>query len=278
MQHKRNKIRLALVGSPSAPKLFNALQIAQGITGDWNKIIVIGSSSKDIRYQHIGSYNTLSIPIDATPQRYSDLLNLCAGCNKEVIIFSTLSEEWKSVTQHLNSSYYQEVLKAHRHLFNSIRHSPVNVIACVDSKKKFSCTDTKGNTRLNFRDQHIQCQSFERNFNIVLRVSKRGTAEVGKDLSNVLPLDSFKISAQIGAMLHDYCYRGNSVISPELQHRINACCSLSELYQLLFDLDIEEEELFQAFAKRRLELENMFSSDNSTGFKPSMDILQGGQP
>jgi hypothetical protein len=278
MQHKRNKIRLALVGSPSAPKLFNALQIAQGITGDWNKIIVIGSSSRDIIYQHIAPCNTLSIPADATAQRYSDLLNLCAGCNKEVIIFSTLSEEWKSVTQHLNSSYYQEVLKAHRHLFNSIRHSPVHIIACVDTKKKFACTDPEGKTRFNFLDQHIQAQDFDKNFNTVLKVSKRGTALVEKDLTKVLPDGPIKVSAQVGAMLQDFYYRRHSVISPDIQDRINACCSLSDLYQLLFDLDIEEEELFQAFTKRRLELDNLYSKDKEPGIRPPMEIIQGGQP
>jgi hypothetical protein len=277
MQHKRNKIRIALVGSPAAPKLFSALQMAYGICGSWERVIVLGSSTKDSQYQHIGPYSTLGIPGDAIPQRYSDLLNLCAGAYKEVIIFSTLSEEWKSVTQYLNASYYEDVLKAHRHLFNSIRHSPVHIIACVDTQKMFSCQDPNGKPKLGFISKPIQQHGFERIFNTVVQMDKRGTGQAIKDISKTLPGVPFKLTQQAGAMLQDWCYQGKPIVSPLIQQKIDACNSLSALYQLLFDLDIEEEELFQAFTKRRLELDELYLKEDTPGDRPPMNVIQGGQ-
>ena len=81
MNQKPNKIKLALIGERlSSPTLFTALQVAFGLCGKWEKIIVIGSSDNDGRYQHVGNYGTLFIPSDATPQRYMDLLNIIGAC------------------------------------------------------------------------------------------------------------------------------------------------------------------------------------------------------
>jgi hypothetical protein len=168
------------------------------------------------------------------------------------------------------------VLKAHRLLFNGIRHSPVHVIACVDTQKKFTCQDSEGKTRLNFSSQPIQYQGFEKNFTTVLQMDKKGRTTAVKDLSKVLPVAPFQINPQVGAMLQDWCYKGEPVVSQEIQQKINSCNSLSELYQLLFDLDIEEGELFQAFAKRRLELDSMYRDKDAHPAKSQLEIVPGG--
>lgn len=276
---KRKKMKLALMGNTSSPKLFHALQIAYGLCGSWEKIIVVGSSYKDTQYQHMGAYNTVFIPRDATPQRYTELLNICGGCNKEVIIFSTLSEEWtEGVCRHLSASYYEEVLKAHRFFFHIMRHFPRHVIACIDTRKKLSCQDKEGKMKLNIISQHIQQEGIERDFTTVLQIDKKGQASVVKDLTETLPDNgSFKVTPQVGAMLQDWCYEGKPLVPKELQQKIDNCNTLSELYQLLFDLDIEDEELFAAFTARRIQL-NGHGDTSEALHHPALnlDMIPGG--
>lgn len=181
LKTKRQKMKLALFGIPSSPKLFNSLQIAYGLCGSWDRIIVLGSSPKDVQYQHMGPYNTLLIPSDAPPRRYTELLNLCGSCNKEVIVFSTFSEEWiEGVLPHLQASYYEELLRSHRFFLYILRHFPRHVIACVDTKKRLSFRDDDGKPNLQFIQYPIQQESFERECNTILQIDKKGRASVCK--------------------------------------------------------------------------------------------------
>lgn len=254
---QRKRVRLAITGPVASPKLFTALQMAYGLCGSWQKIIVIGSSPKDTIYQHLGPYHVLNISKGASPQRYADLLNLCGGCNKDVIIYSGLSDEWREgVTSYLNTAHYEEALRAHRFLFDMIRHSPVHIIGCIDSKKKLLFQEGDRISKIRFGYVPIQEETFERHFSTVLSLDKKGLVRAVKDTTKTFPNDtSFKPDVQSGALLHDWCYDGCPIVSLELQQRIDRCISLSELYQLLFDLEIDDGEIISAFTRRRLELE-----------------------
>ncbi len=254
---QRKRVRLAITGPAAAPKLFTALQMAYGLTGAWDRIIVIGSSPRDTIYQHLGAYHVLTISRGASPQRYSDLLNLCSGCNKDVVIYSGLSDEWREgVAAYLNTAHYEEALRAHRFLFDMIRYSPAHVIACIDSKKKLLYQEGEGIGKIKFGYVPVQEENFDRHFTTVLSLDKKGMATVEKDTSKMLPGGpAFKPSVQAGALLQDWCYDGCPLISLEMQHRIDRCSNLAELYQLLFDLEIEDGETISAFTRRRLELE-----------------------
>src|SRR5437899_1745874 len=129
MNNKRNKVQLALVGSQTTPKLYTALQFAVGLCGGWERIVVLSSSAAG-QYQHLGGYSTLAIPEDATPQRYTEVLNIVSSCSMDVVIFDSLSNEWENgVNHHLDTSYYSEVLKAHRMFLMAVKHAPVHTIA-----------------------------------------------------------------------------------------------------------------------------------------------------
>ncbi|RYE56994.1 MAG: hypothetical protein EOP48_06775 [Sphingobacteriales bacterium] len=278
LNKQRKKVRVAITGPSSAPKLYNALQIAYGLCGSWEKIIVLGSSHRDTIFQHLGAYNVLTIQKDSTPQRYSDLLNLCSGCNKDVIIYSNLSDEWREgVTTYLNTAYYDEVLRAHRFLFEMICHSPVHVVACIDTKKKLLYGDSAGTSRIKFDQVPVQQEKYERNFTAVLSLDKKGFSRTEKDITKILPATPFKASAQTGALFQDWCFDGNPLVPVEMQERINRCHSLAELYQLLFDLEIDDSEIISAFTRRRLELESM-SEEKIREFEDEAELraIQGG--
>ncbi|RYF37895.1 MAG: hypothetical protein EON97_00405 [Chitinophagaceae bacterium] len=267
---RNNKIKLALTGLPSSPKLFTALQLAYGLCGSWERIIVIGSSQRDGQYQHIGGYNTLGIAKDATPQRYMELLNIAASCSKDVVILSSLSDEWQyGVSSHLQSSYYEEVLRSHRTLFHMMKHAPVHVIGLIDTRHTFLQRDAEGKRRLR-TEQLIQQQDIGHHFTTVLHLEKRAIAVVHKDGTKVFPADEpFKLSVHYGALLSDWCRSGEPVIAREIQTRIDQCSSLSELYQLLFDMDIDNPDVIAAFTRRRLEIDETLK-------EPTLELIPGG--
>jgi hypothetical protein len=267
---RNNKLKLALTGLPSSPKLFTALQLAYGLCGSWERIIVIGSSPRDGQYQHLGGYNTLGIAKDATPQRYSDLLNLCTGCHKDVIIFSSLSDEWQyGVAHHLQSSCYEDLLRSHRMLLHMMKHAPVHVIGCIDTRHTFLQRDNEGKRRLR-TEQIIQQPDIDQHFTTVLNLDKRGNSGTQKDGTKIFPVDEpFKLSVHHGALLSDWCRSGEPVIAREIQDRIDQCSSLSALYQLLFDIDIDDPDIITAFTRRRLELDKNLK-------EPTLEVVTGG--
>ncbi|RYZ28644.1 MAG: hypothetical protein EOP49_41300, partial [Sphingobacteriales bacterium] len=196
---RHDKIKLALTGLPSSPKLFTALQLAHGLCGSWERIIVIGSSPRDGQYQHLGGYNTLGVAKEATPQRYMELLNIAASCGKEIVILSSLSDEWQhGVSSHLQSSYYEDVLRSHRTLFHMMKHAPVHVIGCLDTRHTFLQKDEEGKRRLR-TEQAIQQPEIEQHFTTVLHLDRRGCACVKKDGTKIFPADeTFKLSVHHG--------------------------------------------------------------------------------
>lgn len=96
----------------------------------------------------------------------------------------------------------------------------------------------------------------ERYFNTVLHIDKSGCAFAVKDMTQMIPSEkTIKVTPQIGATLLDFCKEGRSIIPKGLQEMIDSCQSLGDLYELLFDLDVDDVNLLTAFAKRRLALE-----------------------
>ena len=257
--NKLNKVMVALTGPTSSPKLFSALQIGFGLTGSYKKILVISTSYKAFQYQHMGDYSVLTLPRDSTPQKYLDLLNLVAACGKELVILSNFSDEWSDgVLSHLQSSFYEEALRSHRELFNLLRQLPIHVVACIDSSKKLSFNeDHNGKRRLGMNQKLIQQQGIERYFNTVLQIDKRGCALAVKDMTQMIPSEkTVKVTPQIGAALLDFCKEERSIVPKGLQEMIDGCQSLGDLYELLFDLDVDDVHLLTAFTKRRLQLQD----------------------
>jgi hypothetical protein len=131
------------------------------------------------------------------------------------------------------------------------------VIGCIDTTKKLSFKDDNdGKHKVTVNQKLIQQQGIERYFNTVLQIDKRGRALAMKDMTQMIPSEkTIKVTPQIGAALQDWCKEGTSVVPKGLQEMIDGCQSLGDLYELLFDLDVDDVNLFTAFTKRRLQLE-----------------------
>jgi hypothetical protein len=255
--NKTSKSRIALQGIPKAPKLHAALNLAFGLCGEWQKVIVISSSAKQESYHHLGNYNTLHIPQQANPQQYIEVFNLCVASGKEVVIFSSFSEEWEQgVEAHLNTAYYQEVLSAHSTLMRVLRSAQIHVICCIDTDYTFVRYDPKTRRSLTFMQVPVQQPEFERNFMEIIRVNHNGFVRVLKDVAEVLPRGyDFYVTPIWGAALQNWCEKHDSSLPPVLQQRIANCSSIDELNRLLHEEEPQEEITLAAFTKRRLELE-----------------------
>lgn len=270
---EKQTIKLALTGLSSAPKLFSALQLAYGLAGKWERIIVVGSSRTDAAYQHLGNYGTLTVARDATPARYTELLNLCVESHKDVVIFTSLSDEWQlGVGYHANTSYHEDVLRAHRTFLQTIRNAPVHIIACLDTRKVFLPKDLRGRRTLNVAEQVIQQPGIEGEFMTVLHLDKKGLARVQRDDTDVFDREQrIALNVLHGCVLLDWCHSSESIESLEIQQRIDRCTTLDELYRLLFLLDVDDANLIAAFTKRRLELDSDQSRD-----VPTLLPIEGG--
>ena len=261
-------MRVALQGISKAPKLLAALNLAYGLCGQWEKIVVISSSTKQDNFHHLGNYNTLHIPPQATPQRYIEVYNLCVASGKEAVIFCDFSEEWSSgVEAYLNSVYYQEVLSAHGMLMRVLRNTLVHLICCIDTNYTFVRHDPKTKRNYVFMQVPIQQPEFQRNFMEIIRVNPDGLVRVLKDAAGVLPQGfDFYITPICGASLQDWCEKHDSALPPLLQQKLASCKTIDELIRLSHEEEPQDEITVAAFTKRRLELG---ASPTSTGTNES---------
>lgn len=267
MQNKKaSKVRIALQGIDKSPKLHAALNLALGLCGEWEKVVVISCATKQDNYHHLGNYNTLHIPQQATPQQYIDVFNLCVKSGKEVIIFNSFSEEWSGgVEAHLNTAYYQEVLSAHGMLMRTLRNTPVHIICCIDTNYTFVRHDPRSRRNFVFMQVPVQQPEFERNFMEIIRVNPNGLVRVIKDVAEVLPQGfDFYITPIWGATLQDWCEKHDGSLPPQLKQRIASCNSIEELNRLSHDEEPQDEMTIAAFTKRRLELEAKASTSIGT--------------
>lgn len=274
MSVRSNKIKLALTGHSTAPKLLTALKLAYGLSRDWNRVISIGCSARDAQFQHLGAYHTLHIDTDATPSRYTELLNLATGCGKDVLILSTLSNEWcRGVQDHLDSSCFQDVLRAHRTLFQWMRHAPVHIICLIDSRTIFLQRDEEGRRKLR-QEQLVQQPGVEDHFTSVLHLDRRGNASVRTDVTGTFPTGApFSITFDSDTLLFDWCRRVEPEDSSRMQERVNACTSIHELHQLLFTVECDDTEALNALTRRRMELE---ATERVAGHEPQLTFVEGG--
>src|SRR4051812_9733483 len=95
-KRKQAKIKLALQGPSGSGKTMGALNIAYGLTGNWNKIAVIDTENYSASlYAHLGNYSVINIDSPYSPEKYIDAIKLCENAGMEVIILDSISHEWE---------------------------------------------------------------------------------------------------------------------------------------------------------------------------------------
>ncbi|RPD51420.1 hypothetical protein [Paracnuella aquatica] len=254
---EQGKIRLALYGSSLSALTYNALRIAQGLSGDWWKVGILDVSGQAHKFSHLGMFTTIGMSAPYSAERYFDAMTLLELAGMDVIILNTITPEYNGaggLMERMNGDF-QHALKAHRSFLQDIRNLDAHVICTVSTKPRLSI---RGGGRLNISQEPVQQPGIEQIFQTVLQVDRSNRAILVKDETGTLPRNMpFHLDTEVGAQLHRWCFTGGAQLEDTLQWRINGCESLSQLYSLLFTTDTDDPKVMAAFTKRKLQLQGV---------------------
>lgn len=245
-----HKMRLLLQGDNGCGKTYSALQLAFGLCGSWDRIAVIDTESGSASfYGHLGAFSTVQLDMTYQPERFVDAIELCEGAGMEVIILDSATAEWRGFFGLLDqycsvegdwTRQWDETMPQHHGFVDAITSCRCHIIVTVwESDGKMQ-----------------QEASFAHHFTTVLSLDREHKATVIKDRTGLLNgLGGGLLSAEVGALLYRWCQgETDPSLTPQLQERIDACQTIEHLNLLLFQEDVDNEQI-AAFTKRRLELE-----------------------
>src|SRR5215211_7301022 len=144
---KKAKIRLGMSAVSGGGKTYSALLVAYGMTGDWNKIVIIDSEngSADL-YAHLGDYNVYPIQAPYTPENYISAIKKCE-CEEgiEVIIIDSITHEWDGkggcleIYANLGGKYqdWGKITPRHQAFIDAIITSKCHIITTVRRKQEY---------------------------------------------------------------------------------------------------------------------------------------------
>jgi hypothetical protein len=261
-QRNQQKMRLAIMGRSGSGKTYSALLIAYGLCGDWSKIVLIDSEDGSASlYSHLGPFNTIQIGEPFTSATYQEAFELAHDAGKEVIIIDSLSPEWigkGGIMEKLNTSEWQIAITEHRYILSGIRRAECHVICTLRTRQRLGRFNTNGRGFWETIELPLQQEGIEYLFTTVLRLDKQQNAHIVKDRTGVFTgKDPCPLEVDHGAFLYNWCKKGEVLVPEDLQRRINACTSQTALQKLLFEEDLHDASLIEAFTKRRLELEGL---------------------
>jgi len=260
IENRKPNAKVTLQGASGSGKSYTALLLAYGLCGAWQKIAVIETDYKAANhYSYFGAFNTLSINAPYTPEKFTDAIELCERSGIEVIIIDTLSTEWAGIGG-IKDRLVQEgksCLDGHYSLLQSIQSSTCHIIATLRTKEGYNLS-IKGNRRevQKFGLEPIQQEGIQYYFHTVLSLDMHHRVRSLKDRTSFFEEHGdVIITEEIAALFARWCNSQAKEVLPQLQERINACKSIKELLEVMFQCDVDDRATVQAFIKRRLELE-----------------------
>jgi hypothetical protein len=253
-QRKRARIRLGLNGPSGSGKTYSALLLAYGLTGDWSKIAVIDSEqgSSDL-YQHLGSYNVLTLSRPFPPERYIDAIGICEKAGMEVIIIDSISHEWEGVGGILDihgnmpgNSFtnWAKLTPRHNAFIQRILLSPAHIISTMRVKQDYVLSERNGKMvpeKVGLKGITRDGTDYE--LTLVFDLDIKHSATASKDRTGLfVDRPPFVISPETGNIIKEWCSRGTGI--EEVKHQVMTTESLDELRNL-----------WQNYPEFRIELE-----------------------
>lgn len=134
-KREQAKIKIGLQGPSGSGKSYSALLLANGLTNDWSKIVVIETENKSSSlYSHLGDFNILDLKPPYSPERYIEAINLCVRHGMQAIIIDSISMEWEYIldahSQLTGNSYtnWSRFTPRHQKFIQTILHSDIHII------------------------------------------------------------------------------------------------------------------------------------------------------
>jgi AAA domain len=278
---KHAKIKMALQGPSGSGKTYSALLIAFGLCNNWNKIAVIDTENHSSElYAHLGNFQVLHLEAPFNPERYVEAIQTCEREGIEVIIIDSISHEWEGIggilEVHSNmagNSYtnWSKLTPRHNSFVQHILQSPCHIIGTIRSKQEYVLSEKNGKQvpeKVGMKCVTREGMDYE--FTLVFELDVKNNATATKDRTSLFTgKPEFKLTAETGKKILEWCNEGVAVQKKDLTERINDCKSIEELLNLYYANPTDDATLKKAFTIKRSSLEqslipNTSNSNNGT--------------
>ena len=247
-QRKKAKIRLGLQGPSGCGKTYSSLLMAHGMTGDWQKVVVIDTEnhSADL-YADLGNYHVLSLSKPFSPEAYIKAIEACEAQSEiEVIIIDSISQEWEGAGGILEThgnmvgnsfTNWNKVTPRHNAFVQKILQSRCHVIATIRSKQDYVLSEKNGKMvpeKVGLKG--ITREGMDYELTIVLDLDIKHNATASKDRTGLfMDKPQFVIKPSTGKRILDWCNAGAVVKEKSLKEitkEINAAKDVQTLFEI----------------------------------------------
>lgn len=259
-QRKNTPIKMALQGPSGSGKTYGALQVAFGLTGNWEKIAVIDSenNSADL-YSHLGNYQVLQLSQPFTAERYLEAITVCEKEGMEVIIIDSITHEWENLLDYHGSlqgnsfTNWNKVTPRHNAFVQKLLQSPCHIISTMRTKQDYVLSEKNGKMvpeKVGLKS--VQRDGLEYEFTLVFDLDIKNNAVVSKDRTGLFSgKPEQKLSTETGKQIKEWCLEGAEPNANDITHKILACQSINELLELYKTYPAFRELLKPEFEKQK---------------------------
>lgn len=243
-ERKKARIKMGLQGPSGSGKTFSALLLAFGLTGDWNKVVIVDTEnhSADL-YAHLGSYQVLHLSAPFTPEKYIEAIRYCTKCGAEVLIIDSISHEWEGTggileihSKMAGNSFtnWAKLTPRHNAFVQEILQSPVHIIANMRSKQDYVLVEKNGKMipeKVGMKS--VTREGIDYEFTLVFDLDIKHNVSASKDRTMLfIDKPEFRITEETGKMILQWCNNGKDETVDDVSKRIGDCRTLSELLSL----------------------------------------------
>jgi len=174
-QRQKAKLRIGLFGPSGSGKTMSALKMAYGLSGSWEKIVVIDTENNSAHlYSHLGPYSVIPLSAPYTPERYIEAIKAAENAGFETIIVDSITHEWAgeggilelsdALAKDAKSSYtvWSKLTPRHNKFIETILRVNAHVICCGRSKQDYALNQTEKNGKTVFVPEKIGLKAVTR--------------------------------------------------------------------------------------------------------------------
>ena len=279
---KKTKIKMALQGPAGSGKTKDALLIAYGLCGKWDKIAVIDTENRSADlYADLGNYFVLPFIAPFSPERYVEAITVCLTAGIEVIILDSLTHEWEYIldthSAMVGNSFtnWSKLTPRHNQFVQTMLQTDVHIIGTMRSKQEYVLNEKNGKMvpeKMGMKG--IQREGMDYEFTLVLELDIALHAKATKDRTQLFfGKPEFIPSAETGKKIIEWCNTGSEQVSnvsiEDVVQAIQNCNSNEELLSLYNSFPTLQEELLSEFTKRRQQI-------TQTNFPNQQTVTQNG--
>jgi hypothetical protein len=263
-QRKRAKIKMGLQGPSGSGKSFSALQIAKGISVNWDSVAVIDTENGSSElYSHLGPYQVLQLSPPFSPERYIEAITTCESAGVQVIIIDSITHEWENLLEYHASmqgnsfANWSKITPRHNAFVQKILQSPVHIICTMRTKQDYILNEKNGKMvpeKVGLKS--VQRDGFDYELTIMFDLDIKNNAVASKDRTGLFfGKPESKLSISTGREILHWCNQEfTGPTTDDVIERINRTATIGELVHLYTEFQGFQQVLKPEFEKRKLEL------------------------